>query len=99
MIATEVLVLGSAKPAGRTTDIVVVPALTGVKFVTALSDPPGIVTLDAIEPTAAFVVLRLTVTDVPPATCSTPLLTMLLSGFSCVIETVKGEGPAATVVE
>ena len=95
--ATEVLLLAPANPAGRATEIVVEPVLTGVKFATKLSEPPAIVTDAAIVPTLAFVLLMFTVTDLPPATCCTAA--KLLSGLSCAMEIVNGAIPAATVVE
>lgn len=77
---TDALVVAAANPGGVTTEIVVFPAAKGVKFVLALPEPPVIVTGEAIDPTAALLVVRLTVTDAPPATCSTNA--KLLSVFS-----------------
>ena len=95
--ATELSLLAAAKPVGRITEIVVEPELSGMKFVTALSEPPVIVTDEPMEPTLLLELLKFTVTDLPPATCCTAA--KLLSGLSWAMETVNGAGPAPTVVE
>lgn len=69
--ATEEPVVACVNPAGFWTDTVVDPGLSGVKLVVAVSEPPGIVTGEPIDPTAELLEVRFSVTEVPPANCST----------------------------